>query len=84
MNELDEAQSEKEIVGARLRISGRVQGVCFRAYTRAEAQRLGTRGLVRNLRDGGVEVLVEHMRKGDAHTKEGWNLLFGDGQYQRR
>ncbi len=32
----------------------------------------------------GVDVLVEHMRQGDAHTKEGWNLLFGDGQYQPR
>lgn len=43
----------------RLLISGRVQGVCFRAYTRDEAHRLGLRGWVRNLPDGRVEVLAQ-------------------------
>ena len=37
-------------------IHGRVQGVFFRASTRAEAERLGLRGSVRNLPDGTVEV----------------------------
>jgi acylphosphatase len=39
-------------------VSGRVQGVFFRASTQAEAQRLGLTGYARNLRDGRVEVLA--------------------------
>lgn len=42
----------------RYRVSGRVQGVGFRAATRAEARQLGLNGAVRNLRDGRVEVLA--------------------------
>jgi acylphosphatase len=45
-------------VAARFLVSGRVQGVAFRAYTRAQAQALGLRGHVRNLADGRVEVLA--------------------------
>jgi acylphosphatase len=40
-------------------VSGRVQGVFFRASTKAEAERLGLRGYARNLADGRVEVLVD-------------------------
>jgi acylphosphatase len=43
---------------ARFRVSGKVQGVCFRAATRDEARRLGLRGHARNLPDGSVEVLA--------------------------
>ncbi len=43
---------------ARFFVSGRVQGVCFRASTREQAQRLGLRGHARNLPDGRVEVLA--------------------------
>lgn len=43
----------------RIFISGRVQGVFFRAYTRETAMTLNLTGWVRNLYDGGVEALFE-------------------------
>ena len=43
---------------ARFLVSGKVQGVWFRASTRDEALRLGLRGHARNLDDGRVEVLA--------------------------
>jgi len=39
-------------------VSGRVQGVFFRASTRQQAQQLGLRGYARNLDDGRVEVVA--------------------------
>lgn len=39
-------------------VSGRVQGVFFRAETRIQATALGLSGWVRNLPDGRVEVLI--------------------------
>ncbi|WP_159588946.1 acylphosphatase [Chelativorans xinjiangense] len=42
----------------RVRITGRVQGVNFRAWTRAEAERLGLTGWVRNEPDGAVTALI--------------------------
>lgn len=43
----------------RMVISGRVQGVSFRYFTRREAQRLGLVGQVRNLPSGEVEVRAQ-------------------------
>jgi len=47
------------VVARRYVIGGRVQGVGFRMFTEAAASREGLHGYVRNLDDGGVEVLVE-------------------------
>ena len=41
----------------RVRISGRVQGVWFRAWTKQKATALGLDGWVRNCTDGNVEAL---------------------------
>lgn len=39
-------------------VSGKVQGVWFRASTKEEAEKLGLTGWVKNLPDGRVEVLA--------------------------
>lgn len=51
-------------VRKRILVSGRVQGVAFRAYTRKVARNAGAVGWVRNLSDGRVEAVVE----GDSTT----------------
>ena len=46
------------LIARRCLISGRVQGVFYRASTRQKATELGCSGYARNLPDGRVEVLV--------------------------
>ncbi len=41
-----------------VRVTGRVQGVSFRIWTRGQAQRLGLAGWVRNEPDGVVTALI--------------------------
>jgi acylphosphatase len=61
-------------------ISGRVQGVGFRAFVESEAQERALSGFVRNRRDGTVEALfagpseaveamLEACRRGPAHSR---------------
>ncbi|MFW5736683.1 MAG: acylphosphatase [Halanaerobium sp.] len=56
-------------------ISGRVQGVGFRAFTRSQAAVLDIKGWVKNLRDGRVEVIIQgkkqNVEKMIDHLKEG-------------
>jgi len=67
-------------VSKRVRITGRVQGVFFRAWTRDEARSLGVSGWVRNCGDGAVEAhlegdegqvdeIIRRMRHGPHHAK---------------
>ncbi len=43
----------------RIIVSGKVQGVFFRASTRDQASTLGIAGFVRNLYDGRVEIVAQ-------------------------
>jgi acylphosphatase len=53
----------EEQARAHLIVSGRVQGVCFRAETQRAARIFGVSGWVRNRRDGTVEAIVEGAKK---------------------
>ncbi len=55
----------------RLLVSGKVQGVFFRASTAEEARRLGVQGWVRNLSDGRVEIVAEGTAEA-LDALEGW------------
>ena len=46
-----------------VRVTGRVQGVYFRAFTRNQARRLGLDGWVRNEYDGSVRLVAEGTRE---------------------
>jgi len=65
-----------------VRISGRVQGVWYRGWTVAQAQRLGVKGWVRNRADGtveavfqgtdaGVDTMIELCREGPPSARVG-------------
>jgi acylphosphatase len=51
------------MISVHVRVSGRVQGVFYRAYTKAQAQELGIKGWVRNVPGGGVEAVLEGERQ---------------------
>jgi len=55
--------SREELLQRGYRISGRVQGVFFRVWTREMAEELGLRGTVRNRPDGSVEAHVLGFRE---------------------
>jgi acylphosphatase len=62
------------IIARRCYVSGRVQGVFYRASTCERAQQLGCRGYARNLADGRVEVLaVGDQEAVDALTEWLWH-----------
>ena len=46
-------------VARHVRVTGRVQGVFFRAWTRDEARSIGVCGWVRNCDDGALEAHIE-------------------------
>ena len=62
-------------VARHVRVTGRVQGVFYRAWTRDEAKRGGVNGWVRNCPDGSVEAHLE----GDEAAINWLVDLIGDG-----
>jgi acylphosphatase len=52
-----------DVVRLEVLVHGRVQGVGFRAWTRALARDLGLRGSARNLPDGRVAIVAEGPRE---------------------
>ena len=48
-----------DTLSVKVKILGRVQGVCFRAETWNAALGMGLKGYVRNLSDGSVEALFQ-------------------------
>jgi acylphosphatase len=70
-------------IARHVRITGRVQGVFFRAWAQGQARELGVSGWIRNCTDGSVEAfvdgdedcvdrMIERMRSGpsDARVEE--------------
>lgn len=55
----DNYKSMSNVVRAHLFVSGRVQGVFFRAGAQAKAREFGVTGWARNLLDGRVELIAE-------------------------
>jgi acylphosphatase len=66
-------------VGRHVRVTGRVQGVFFRAWTVEQATAVGINGWVRNCPDGSVEAhlagepglveqMIDRMREGPPHA----------------
>ena len=68
------------IIARHVRVSGRVQGVFFRAWTRDEANALRVSGWVRNCEDGSVEAHVE----GEPDAVEQLLVLMRDGPSHAR
>ena len=49
---------DADVRAVRARVTGRVQGVCYRVWARSEAEIIGVTGWVRNERDGSVTALI--------------------------
>eukprot|EP01061_Rhynchopus_euleeides_P037745 TRINITY_DN64726_c0_g1_i1.p2 TRINITY_DN64726_c0_g1~~TRINITY_DN64726_c0_g1_i1.p2 ORF type:complete len:100 (+),score=26.90 TRINITY_DN64726_c0_g1_i1:42-341(+) len=65
--------SDAGVLRCHIIVRGKVQGVFFRKHTKISATNIGgIVGLVRNLRDGTVEVIAESSDKGRLQQLELW------------
>ncbi|WP_435124982.1 acylphosphatase [Halobaculum sp. D14] len=67
----DDGESDADRVRAHVNVSGKVQGVFYRANTRDTAREHGVDGWVKNLDDGRVEAVFEGPRS-DVETMIEW------------
>ena len=65
----------ENFISRRFIVSGKVQGVFFRASTKKVADKLGLKGYAKNLQSGQVEVLVQ----GDADAIEELKVWLSHG-----
>ena len=65
----------KKFSSRRFIVSGKVQGVFFRASTKKEADKLDLKGYAKNLQSGQVEVLVQ----GDAESIDELRIYLYEG-----
>ncbi len=67
-------------IGRYIRVTGRVQGVFYRAWSQGQARELGVSGWIRNDTDGSVEAhltgeesavmrMIERMRSGPSNAR---------------
>jgi len=71
MSAANDTASDHGTVRAHCWVSGKVQGVFFRANTRKRAEKLGINGWVKNLKDGRVEAVLEGSEE-DVKELIGW------------
>lgn len=62
-NDSESLSSSISMYQAHLKISGRVQGVFYRAHARDEAAKLNLKGYIKNLQDGTVEAILQSPEK---------------------
>ena len=55
-----------------VRLTGKVQGVYFRVSAKAEANRLGVRGWVKNLSDGSIQLFLQHAEQAPIDQMLAW------------
>jgi acylphosphatase len=63
-DDADPSAPETGLEAVHIVVSGRVQGVGFRAWTHRHARLLKISGWVRNREDGAVEIFAEGQKKG--------------------
>lgn len=62
------------MIQAHFKITGKVQGVFYRAHAQEEAVRLGLKGIIQNMPDGSVEATLQAQDQGPIDQFKEWAL----------